>query len=347
MLPLASFDLPGCGGTVRANDSVCEEVLHREPSGGGLHWWIQTHKHGLGTAQARTAVAKAAQVTADEVACAGFRDRRGQSVQWFSVSQERCEHPGALRRAGTQGRMKVLQVLAHGKPVDERAVVRLRWGLRIRGAGGAFREARAIMDRLRQAGLPNYHRLEERGRDRAKWGRLIAQGKNLPRAVHDSGEHPLACLDACRQSLFDRWLAGRVTAGLLATVVPGDLIETTAGGIETVSDPAHVGLRLSSWEASVTGPLFGKGLLIPEGDPAVREAAILEGAGLTTLGFQRLSGSRRPARVQPTKVMVDRDGSDVIISCELPVDARIDNLLAELVRSEDPTGPAEDSEPVV
>jgi tRNA(Glu) U13 pseudouridine synthase TruD len=80
------------------------------------------------------------------------------------------------------------------------------------------------------------------------------------------------------------------------------------------------------------GPLFGTGMPPAAGEAAAREAALLAEEGLDEAACARLEGGRRAARVQPGKVVVDCDGGDVVLSCDLALDTWLDTLLAELIR---------------
>lgn len=346
MLPLVTSDLPGTGGVCWPADRACEEVLAKRPAGTGPHWWVRVERRSLATAQARAAVARAAGVPVEKVGFAGSRDRNGTGVQWFSVPADDVEHPGPLRRAGTQGKMRVLELTASHKPVEEATVARLRWRFRLRraAADGGYLRGRAVMDRLRRNGVPAYVPLERFGREGAfaKWGRMLAQGKPLPRQVRAAGAEEGRCLRAFQEQLFDRWLAARVADGLLPSCLMGDLIQGRDGSVSLVEDVAAAQRRLDSWEAVVLGPLFGEGMRPAAGEAAAREAAVLAEAGVDAGEVSRLRGGRRAARVQPTSVLLDVDGEDLSLACELPVDAFVSPLLDELVKTPADAAPARD-----
>ena len=326
MLPYTSRGLPGVKGRVALADCTCEEVLRHQPAQTGDHWWVKAVKTNLGTGQARDAIARSVNVDPELVACAGRRDRQGHCTQWFSLPAAAVDHPGPLRRAGCHGKLRVLELTASHKPVTPALVARLRWSARLHDAAqeDGYRKARQVLDALRLGGCPNYvapSRLGESG-NLAKWGRLLLQGRHLPPAVLSTGISKARCLRACQEWLFNRYLARRVEDGLLATCLPGDVMLTSLGTQETVSDPAHAQRRMDSWEAVPLGPLFGADL------PPAAEADLTE----EQLGCLR--GSRRAIRFQPTKALIDIDGADLILTCELPTDASIAVLLEEFVKPE-------------
>jgi tRNA pseudouridine13 synthase len=336
MLPFVTRDLPGTGGVSDASDRVCEEVLAKQPAATGDHLWLRVSKSGLGTQQARAAIARAAGVAIDFIDCGGNRDRHGRSVQWFSVPAQLVENPGALRRAGTQGKMSVLELTASHKPVTPDHIARLHWKVRIRGGNrdGGYHRAKAIVDQLRRAGLPNFVPLSHFGREGSfvKWGRMLLQGRRLPAQVSSTGVDEHRCQRAVQESLFDRYLTGRVEDGLLATCLEGDIIANRQGEISTVAFRDHVQKRMDSWEVVPMGPLFGSGMMPTTGEAAAREATVVADSELPSEAIARLHGGRRAVRVQPTKVIVDLEGEDVIIICELPTETYITVLLDEIMK---------------
>ncbi len=330
MLPLATATLSPLISTRAQPARACHEVLAKQPAGTGDHWWIQVEKDGLGTQPARVAIAKAVNAPVDAVACAGWRDRRGISVQWFSLPADVVEHPGPLKRAGTQGKMRVLAVTQSHKPVSEAVVARLAWTLTFTKAKehDGYVRGRAIVDRLRHVGVPAYLSTDQRRRDAAKWGRLVLERKRLPPAVAALGVSPGECLGALRDSLFNRWLAARVADGLLDAVLLGDRLSARDGSELLATDLESMRKRVASWEAVVLGPLYGGGMSPAANEALAREAAVLTTAGLSDVSA--LQGGRRVCRAQPAKASVDVDGNNIVVRCELPTEFNIDALIAEL-----------------
>ena len=63
----------------------------------------------------------------------------------------------------------------------------------------------------------------------------------------------------------------------------------------------------------------------------MRALAWVERLGMTRTALDRLKPiPRRPIRIQPAKVTVDPEGNDLVIACELPVDAHMSVLIQEL-----------------
>jgi tRNA pseudouridine13 synthase len=337
MPTFVSHHLPGTGGRLAGAD--CEEVPRSLPGGGKGHVWVRTAKHDLSTQQCRAAIARAVGIDAERVATAGSRDRRGRCVQWFSIPEDLVEHPQSLRNAGYQSKVKVLDVATHVKPIDVVGVERLRWKARLAGAAAddGYRRARAIVDHLRQVGCPNYVHASQLGDDAqfARWGRMLLEGKRLPAAVTATGVTPGRCLYAAQFGLFNRWLARRIEDGLLGRCLPGDVLRTVRGEDAVATDQLeHWQKRMESWEVTPQGPLFGEAMPQASGEALAREEAILAEAGLDAEAVRRLQGGRRAARIQPGKALVDIDGKDLLVSCELPVDAYLAVVMEEIAKPE-------------
>lgn len=343
MLPRCCRDLPPLTSTNqrRLDHGRCTEVLRRKPSGEGAYWWVQVRNQGLSLRQVIAAVARSVQIDPATVSAAGARDRQADVSQWLSLPTELVEHPQALRNAGYQRKLRVVDTRRHHRPMDWSQVVALDWQLRIPGAGtdDGFQRARALLDRLRRQGLPNYHPLAVTGRGQeAKWGRLLAQGRPLPAAVQRSAGSSGRLLAACQAQLFDRWLAARLDDGLFDRLLLGDVVETGCNrhpdqrAAGRVDDPAAWTPRFDSWEVVPMGPLFGADL-----DPASdlageREAAIWADTGLDKRALAKLRPGRRAMRVQPSRVQCDLDGDDLTLHCRLPCETAIGVLLEELLQ---------------
>lgn len=326
--------LPGVKARCGRADRSCEEVLAKQPANTGDYFWLKVEKNGLGTTQVRAAIARAVKIDPELVSCAGNRDRQGRCIQWFSVPEAPLEHPGPLRRAGVAGKMRVLELTQSHKPVTADTVERLRWRCTLRGgrAEDGYQRAKAIMDRLRHVGLPNY--LPENPGDdgtQAHWGNELLRGGRLPRSVA-ANVGAGRCLRAIQSALFDHHLGSRVADGLLDRVLPGDLLRSGTGVDEVVGAVEHAQKRITTWEAVVLGPLFGAGMSPAAGEAAERETATLLDAGLTHEQVQQLHGGRRALRIQPAKALVDLAGDDLVVHCELPEEAAITTLLDELIK---------------
>jgi len=332
-MPLLTAILTGVRG--RVTRCAAEEVLAKQPARTGGHWWLRVGRTGLSTSQAKAAVARAAQIDEALVSHAGARDRQARLVQWFSVPVDAVDNPGALKGAGAQGKMRVLEVTRSHKPITPATISGLSWTLTIAGAakGEGYRNARQVMDHLRRQGLPNRIGRERLGPEGslARYGQMMLSGARLPAAAR---AEPGACLLAVQAWLFNRYLDARISDGLFDRALEGDVVRTSGGEELLTGDAVAMQRRFDSFECQPLGPLFGDGMIPAAGEAAAREDATLAAAGLTRAQAARLHGGRRALRVQPTQVVVDLSGDDLLLTCTLPVETYLSCLLEELIRDE-------------
>jgi tRNA pseudouridine13 synthase len=330
----STAELPGVEARCGRKDRICTEILARQPGATGDYYWLKVEKTDLSTGQVRSAIARS--VSADEslVGCAGNRDRQGRCIQWFSIPIAVVDHPGPLRRAGVAGKMRVLEMTSSHKPVVAETVSRLLWSCTLRKGrvNDGYLRAKAVMDRLRQVGIPNYVPLHpnDDGTD-ARWGRDLLQGKRLPKGIIERIGRG-RCLRAIQEALFNHYLSSRVSDGLLDQVVTGDILRDSNDLDSVVTDVVHAKKRIASWESVVCGPMFGKGMMSATAEAAERELATLGDADIPIDQVSILHGERRPLRVQPAKSLVDLQGDDLVVSCELPCETAITVFLNEVLK---------------
>ncbi|GDY11229.1 tRNA pseudouridine synthase D [Planctomycetota bacterium] len=342
MLPYCTSDLPGAGGACPPRSRQCTELLTANPggeAGENGHWWVQVRKVGLGTTQARQAVARAARCSEDLVACAGHRDRQAAVVQWLSVPARVVDHPNQLKLAGAHGKLTVVNVLGCPRPVTASSVDTLRWSLRIEGAPGTgYLRAKAVLDRLRRLGLANYIDPVLVTPELVQHGRQVLAGRRAA--------DPSRARWAVQAWLFNAACAERVHDGLLGSAIPGDLVADAARELHLVADPGSWRGRLDNHDAHPTGPWFGGDMPAPAAAAAEREERLIDAFGVAPAALASLPGGHRRAyRIQPRQVQVLVEGSAIRISCDLPAETHIAVLLREVLKEADLSAPPPDDAP--
>lgn len=143
-------------------------------------------------------------------------------------------------------------------------------------------------------------------------------------------------LSAAQSSLFDQAVAARIES--LDRVEMGDIAcKHTNGACFLVSDAAEAAPRAAAFEISATGPMFGRKMLVPQGETAVLEEKILAEAGLTreifnAAGRYRLDGERRPLRVPLREIGIAFDDGSLILEFMLPKGAYATSVLREVMK---------------
>jgi tRNA pseudouridine13 synthase len=132
---------------------VIEEPAYA-PSGSGEHLYVEIEKEGLTTDEVAVALARACDVKAVDVGCAGRKDRHAITRQWFSVRSGTEAHLSNLRTAFAKGRLLVLNASRHGNKlrVGHLRGNRFRLGL---GEVADLVQLQAALDTLARHGIAN------------------------------------------------------------------------------------------------------------------------------------------------------------------------------------------------
>ena len=334
-LPYLTAALPGTGGVLRTvpEDFVVDEVPAYPPSGAGDHVFVRIEKRGLTTAQAVQRISRTLGVGERDVGVAGMKDRHAVTRQWLSLPPPVTpEQALALELED----VRVLEAARHAHKLRTGHVRANRFVLRVRGVvPDAAARAQAIMGVLaRPPGAPNFYGEQRFGRegDNAARGREMLAGGKPPR------DKKLARLlvSALQSELFNAWLTARMTDGLYARVLAGDVLRKLGGGMFTCEDAATDEARLLAGELVVTGPMFGDKMRAAAGDAGAREDAILAAAGLARDSFASVraiaEGTRRDASIQVGEPSVAADGETLEVAFTLPGGAYATTVMREVMK---------------
>lgn len=346
--PYLTADLPGTGGLLKAvpEDFEVEELPAYAPSGEGEHLFLWIEKTGRNTADVARALSQALGVDEREVGYAGMKDRQGVTRQFFSVPA-RVE---AKLPAFTLDGVRVLDAKRHGNKLRTGHLRGNRFRIRVRGVreGGVAR-ASAVLERLREVGVPNAFGEQRFGRsdDNAEQGRSLILGQRLARAP--SAFQRKLYLSAFQSLLFNQALAERLRSGTLARVTVGDVLrKTDSGGVFVCEDPVVDQPRVDRFEVSPAGPLFGPKMVQAQGEVAAFEATLLQAAGVTLDDFRRgrgeTEGGRRPYRVplEDATVTSLEGTEDLLLAFSLPKGSYATVVLGEVMKSGAPLSVAEE-----
>lgn len=337
-LPYLTSALPGTGGALRTvpEDFVVDEVPAYPPSGAGDHVFVRIEKRGLTTAQAVQRISRTLGVNERDVGVAGMKDRHAVTRQWLSLPPPVTpEQAVALALED----VRVLEAARHAHKLRTGHVRANRFVLRVRGVvpdlEAAAERARAILGVLAAPpGAPNFYGEQRFGRegDNAARGRELLAGGKPPR------DRKLARLlvSALQSELFNAWLTARMTDGLYARVLAGDVLHKVGGGMFTCEDAATDEARLCAGEVIVTGPMFGHSMRAAAGDAGAREDAILAAAGLSRDSFGSVraiaEGTRRDASILLGEPSVTAEGETLEVAFTLPGGAYATTVMREVMK---------------
>ncbi|HEY5938972.1 MAG TPA: tRNA pseudouridine(13) synthase TruD [Kofleriaceae bacterium] len=337
MLPYLTEDLPGIGGTLRAQpeDFVVDEVPAYLPSGAGDHVFVRIEKRGLATPVAVTQLARALGVRDRDIGVAGMKDRHAVTTQWLSLPPPVT--PEAAQALALDN-IRVLEAVRHPHKLRTGHVRANRFRLRVRDVGpDAVDRARAILERLAEApGAPNWYGEQRFGRD----GDNATRGRDLVAGTRRRGDRRMDRLmvSALQSELFNQWLAARLADGLYREAIAGDLLHKVGGGLFGCEEPAVDTARIAAGVVIPTGPMFGVAMRGAAAGTlaATREAAILDAAGLTLESFATVraiaEGTRRDAAIAVGEVAVSGHDSTVEVAFVLPGGAYATAVMREVMK---------------
>lgn len=187
-LPYLTADLPAVPLVARArlDDFRVEELPAYPCSGSGDHVHFELEKRGLSTQDAVRRVARALGVAPREVGVAGLKDARGVTRQRLSIEHVDPARVAALELDG----LRVLGVARHGNKLRRGHLLGNRFVLGLRGtAAGRVEEVRAVLERLAEAGVPNYFGPQRFGLRGDNWrvGAALLRGDHAEAAALIAG----------------------------------------------------------------------------------------------------------------------------------------------------------------
>ncbi len=354
--PLLTADLPGIGGRIKVEpvDFEVEEIPAYDASGEGefLYLWIE--KRDMGAQFFGGHLSRRLDIPGGEIGTAGLKDRRAVTRQWVSVPL-RAE-PNLTKIDGDG--VKLLDVKRHVNKLRPGHLRGNRFRILIRDdvedANVAFRSAKgipfaerkatlarpAILDRLRQTGLPNFYGPQRFGRD----GDTLQMGLDM--LLRTPGARPVRnaflkklSLSAVQSALYNAYLAHRMADGLLGRVLRGDVMgKLPFGGIFTADDLAAEQPRFERRETVTQGPIFGSKMFPSKDEAAAREKFVLEEFGFsrdTFAGFGKmLQGTRRHNLIYVDDLTSETTPEGVRLAFTLPAGSYATVLLREIMKTD-------------
>jgi tRNA pseudouridine13 synthase len=337
--PYLTAALKGSGGVLKhaPEDFEVEEVPAYLPSGEGEHLFLWIEKRDTTSEQVARALARHLGLDEREVGCAGLKDRRAVTRQFFSVPARGVDVASLEGALGPN--VRVLRAERHGNKLRTGHLRGNRFRLRLREVTDVA-AARASFELLVHEGVPNYFGDQRFGKafDNAALGKALLKGERLPR--RPSRFERRLYLSALQSLLFNRLLAERVAEGSLGRALAGDVLRKEAtGGLFVCEDPAVDSPRVEAFEVSPAGPMFGPKMVASRGAVADRELAALAAEGLTHQAFERggdeTAGARRAYRFRLEAPTFEAEGESLVLGFTLPSGSYATVVLREVTKTDD------------
>lgn len=304
-LPYITAELPGIGGVLRAeiDHFVVEEIPLYEPQGEGQHLYVSLTKEGLTTKDVQQQLARLFGLDKGAVGFAGMKDKRARTTQTFSLGLghiDEAQAQEAAQRIGEHLPVTVHWATRHANKLKPGHLLGNRFRIRITQAEGpdVLQRTEAILQRLRETGLPNFFGPQRFGTT----GGNVHRGRALLLKRQRIKDRWLKrfLISSYQSYLCNRYLARRVEMGAFDRLLLGDVAKKyDTGGIFTVSDLAAEQARYAAKEISFTAPMYGTKMRDAENDALVLEESILSEAAvsLENLRSARVQGTRRLGRL--------------------------------------------------
>lgn len=337
-LGLFTIDLPACGGKLKVmpEDFQVEEIPSYLPSGEGEHLFLWVEKKGLSADELTQILAKKLDIPFRDIGMAGKKDKHAITQQFVSVPlsvKERVEqfsHP-EINIISSKAHTNKLSV-SHTKGNHFKVVLRDM-------ENGDPDMIKETAERISTCGFPNFfgpQRFGAKG-DTAEIGFKIMRGEveGLPRHWFNKGKKKFA-LSAAQSYLFNRYLLKRLVEKGAKTLLNGDVVFKTTGGIFRVDDLETETKRFHLNEIVPAGPIFGKKTFPAENEALQFEEDLLAEAGLDRKCFSEfgkmMMGTRRSMFCIPKNFKYHLEGKNLNLEFTLPSGSYATVLLAEFMK---------------
>jgi tRNA pseudouridine13 synthase len=336
--PLLTANLPGLGGRIKAEpeDFEVEEIPAYAPCGQGDFLYLWVEKRDMGAEYFTRQVARRLDIAPGDVGSAGLKDRRAVTRQMISVPAAVEGRLGQLEGDG----IRVLRVSRHTNKLRPGHLHGNRFRVLIRDAREDRAALDAILERLRQHGLPNYYGPQRFGicGESLALGLALLRGEMPARPVRSPFLRKLV-LSAAQSGLFNHYLSRRLTDGLLRSVLAGDVMaKLPFGGIFIAEDLPREQARFEARETVTAGPIFGRKTFAAAADAAVREADTLTAFGLTPAAFagfgKLMQGTRRHNLIYIEDLAADWQADGLRLTFTLAAGSYATTLVREITKSE-------------
>lgn len=335
--PLITGDLPGIGGQIKVEPAhfMVEEIPMYQPAGQGQHVYVCLRREGWTTRALQERLMQIFQLEEVDVGCAGLKDKYALVTQTFSLLLREMDEETVRGRIEETLPVEVLWVRRHGNKLRQGHLLGNRFRIIVLNTGpDALKRSQAIERALQERGLPNSYGPQRFG----------MRGDNAIKGLevlHGRGGHPRwkrrFMLYALQAALFNIWLAERIGQGWFGQIMEGDIAKKVpTGGLFEVQDLAAEQPRFQRGKITYTGPIYGKKMRWPGGEPGALEKAVLERSEITIemLRRARLDGSRRPARLLLNDLFIEPHPDGLCFHFTLPKGSYATTVLREFMKVE-------------
>lgn len=318
-------------------DFQVDEIPDFEPSGDGEHVCVKIRKDGQNTEWTGRQLADIAGIARRDVSYAGLKDRHAITTQWYSVWLPGKEAPDWQSQLPES--IQIIEQVRHNRKLRIGTLKGNRFRLVIRNCEGDQSQLESCLAAIRQDGVPNYFGVQRFGHDQQNIVRATSwfEGHSKPKASKQRGMY----LSAARSLIYNHCLSQRVAQGQWSSAVDGDVFKldgTNSCFYEPLNDTLIQ--RVAELDLHPTGPLWGAGELMSQGEVAVLESSMTEVFPVLCAGLEKhgLKQERRALRVMVGELEHQWLSDDcLVLSFTLPPGSYATSVLQELGEFRDAT----------
>ncbi|HRE55751.1 MAG TPA: tRNA pseudouridine(13) synthase TruD [Candidatus Competibacter sp.] len=329
---------PRLKGRLRAapEDFQVREELSFTLDGAGEHVWLWVRKRDANTEWVARRLAQRAGVAAGAVGYAGLKDRHALTEQWFSVHLPGRPEPDWSVAEGDE--FSVLEAVRHSRKLRRGALSGNAFRIVAREIEGQPEELAERLRRVAANGAPNYFGEQRFGREGGNLERAEAllRGEEQVRDRHRRGLY----LSAARAALFNAVLARRIARSDWSQPLPGEVLMLDGShSIFTATEPdAAIRQRVADLDLHPTGPLWGAGELLSEGEARELEQAVAATLPVFRDGLaaEGLRQERRALRLRVQDAALEwSDSKTAVLNFRLTAGVYATAVLRELIQATD------------
>jgi len=323
---------PQVSGVIRAQpeDFHVQEIPLIEPSGEGVHLWLELEKRNANTNWVAQQLATASGVAMRDVGFAGMKDRHAVTTQWFSVSMQEASQADWKRWSIPD--VKIIQAIHHPRKLKRGALKGNRFRIVLRRLSGDLAGLEQRLDAVRSQGVPNYfgpQRFGFKGANVDRGIRWLRHGGRLSRSKRS------IYISAVRSFLFNQVLSRRVTDASWNRILDGEIAMLDGSRSLFACDmpDAELSRRCDEFDINPTGPLPGSGNMGPVRQAGTLENTVLEEYAEIVEKLQKAGAraDRRSLRLCAGELLWDINEDVLTLGFDLSAGAYATSLLSELV----------------
>ena len=279
-------------------DFQVDEYLGFEPDGAGEHLWLQIKKTGCNTQDVVDALAEQFATPVMDIGHSGLKDKHAITTQWISVPYPIVNGlPSNTDFFDQLDGVEVLQVTRSGKKLRRGVHRENFFRIRLHDVESDHDNTNAKLKEISETGFPNYFGAQRFGID----GRNVEHARSMFTRKRKLTRFKRSMyLSAARSWMFNQVLSARRNNGSWLTVMAGDvcMLDGTNSVFKCEVPDTEIQKRHNEHDLHITGPLYGRGQAMTEGEPARLETECHAAEELLCNGLENagLKAERRALR---------------------------------------------------